>query len=54
MYKKMGCAFSIKIIQPEEKEAISSGKVIPLDDESVDSYMIDSPIFNYKKTETKD
>ena len=40
----MGCVFSIKIIQPEEK-------VVPENNEDEDSYTIDSPDIEYKKEE---
>ena len=54
----MGCVFTIKIIQPDEQEDMSN-KVFPevigdiesnkvTEEMSVDSYMIDSPVFEYK------
>ena len=48
----MGCAFNIKIVHPEEPESILK----PLDPDheessvdSVETFVIDSPNFEYKK-----
>ena len=49
----MGCAFNIKIVHPEENVPINTlmNPVKPdqEDESSVDTYVIDSPDFEYKK-----
>mgnify|MGYP001482283380 FL=1 len=53
----MGCAFNIKIVHPEESllpENIPTENILkPVDDideeSSVDTFVIDSPDFEYKK-----
>jgi len=49
----MGCAFNIKIVHPEETVPINT-LIKPVepeqqDESSVDTYVIDSPDFEYKK-----
>lgn len=49
----MGCAFNIKIVHPEENIPINT-IMKPIDNDhqdesSVDTYVIDSPNFEYKK-----
>ena len=53
--KKMGCAFNIKIVHPEEALPIQNilrpeeNDIEETEESSVDTFVVDSPNFGYKK-----